>query len=500
MLNRFSEKFFRICLAATIMVGFLWLYYDAPLIQIKTLPEVNVIYASDDFVEIPSSVLIKVEPAQAMQEPTRTEKPIAVDEVISEGNLNSLKEENAKLFSEVFVLEKSKQDSETKLNNQITSLAKAKEDVEAKLNSELASLGRAKEETEQKLSAKISASEKEKTSLNQEISELTKSKQETESKLNFELANLNKERNSLQNELSQVENNLKETENKLQLEISSLRTRAVLTSEVDILNKAKKELEDKIREKISSQAKLEDKISSLQERVSSLTDKNSDLKFKLTALNASISVSDGSQAGTEALLKNETASNQEKESQIEGLKSKIVSMEKEDSSFKEGFVILETKLNSQIENLKNEKRKIEEKLNDALRRNATASESELEPKRSEEENKNVEVDLEVEPSGLKEPLTKNSEVEIDKEKKENINENEISGSIIEKDSVNREIWVDFVKNSGVIEGQVLSVFRGNVKIAELKVIKIFDSFTVTKTMVDKDFDALELFDKVDFLP
>jgi hypothetical protein len=182
---------------------------------------------------------------------------------------------------------------------------------------------------------------------------------------------------------------------------------------------------------------------------------------------------------------------------------------------------LATEFNRQLSILKDEKREVEIKLQKELRsleQDKTDTESQLKSRVTElekesefnrmnvvvprnpplplEDNPVVESKPELE-SVKPEAAVKKSKIEPQQIKEESAAQKVVSGSVIEKDSVNKEILVDLVKADGVVPGQTFAVMRENEKIADLKVIKVLDSFTVTKTLSDKDFNAIELFDKAE---
>jgi len=57
--------------------------------------------------------------------------------------------------------------------------------------------------------------------------------------------------------------------------------------------------------------------------------------------------------------------------------------------------------------------------------------------------------------------------------------------------------VDLTAADGVKVGQTLTVLREDERIAQLKVVKAGASFTIAKPVLDKDFNAVDLFDKVE---
>lgn len=75
---------------------------------------------------------------------------------------------------------------------------------------------------------------------------------------------------------------------------------------------------------------------------------------------------------------------------------------------------------------------------------------------------------------------------------------EINGMIIGRDKESREVWVDIGTGGGVKEKDFLSVYSGGEKTAVLRVRKVFDSFSIAKTIYDSDFDKVREMDKVKF--
>ena len=294
------------------------------------------------------------------------------------------------------------------------------------------------------------------------------------------------------------------------------------------------------------QAGFEEQIASLNTRISALNDKNTDLQnelqSKLEALNSSAHASEEAKAGVEHLLQNEITSNTDKDVQIKQLQDKVNALGKEAPAYKEQLDLLDkareeaeskvaslikskedlaTEFNKQLSILKDEKRETEIKLQKELRSlesdkietegqlksRVTELEKESEIKRMNTEEPKTPpvitagnpVPEVLEPVSAKpeEVAVKKPKIESKQAKEENTPGKVVSGSVIEKDSVNKEILVDLAKADGVVVGQTMAVMRENDKIAELKVVKVSDNFTVAKTLLEKDFNAIELFDKAE---
>jgi hypothetical protein len=197
----------------------------------------------------------------------------------------------------------------------------------------------------------------------------------------------------------------------------------------------------------------------------------------------------------------------DKEVKLKNAESKLASLEQEKKE-------MEVRLRNELVRFKKYKEEMEKQLNNRLADLEIKLKKEAESKRSIEAELNKRLPSEFEEKEMikvepRERLTapikrpeeeqkESPEMEPTKTKEDlgKVIEEKTFGSIIGKDSENREIWIDFGGVNGIAEGQTFDVYRKDVKIAELKAIKIFDSFTVTKTLSDEDFDSVEELDEV----
>ncbi|MDP2766237.1 MAG: hypothetical protein Q8O41_02135, partial [Candidatus Methanoperedens sp.] len=412
----------------------------------------------------------------------------------------------------------------TSLKEQISALEKTKLDSENELKACLSKL------REESVLSKQAAAEKDNLIVffNKETSASEKAKVDFENKLRTELVALS-QRN-------------KENEEKLWAKISALTIQeANFRSEIDLLNKEKnkekKEAEDKIKalkdEESSLQLSFESQLASLNARISALNDKNTDLQKELQSktegLYAAVTSAEGAKVAAESQLRSEIASNNERESKIKELQGKIADLEKEAPDYREQVDLLNkarkdaesrvtyliktkedlaAEYDEKLTTLKGEEKDAEIKLRkelDDLRQDKAQREEELknrlaEMKREAEINRR---DAET-PQNISVSIKENPEFEDKPEpepvkplKAEKAQQRLVSGSVIEKNSLDKEILVDLVKADGVAAGQSMAVMRENEKIAELKVVKVLDSFTVTEALSENDFNAIELFDKVE---
>jgi len=314
-------------------------------------------------------------------------------------------------------------------------------------------------------------------------------------------------------------------------------TEAKLREELAILNKNKDSTETELLDKLAA-AEMEK--SSLQTRISSFDNVRSGSDAKIAALNKELSVLEETKKAVEAQLNNEMASTKERESRQKAAEARISALDKENLSLKEQLSAaeqakqevsslvsknkqdLDKKLSDELASLKQEKKDIEAKLGGELvnlkkeretaekllKNKIAALEKEVESRRAEAEDlkglssaieEKLKLDNNGQPQSGEEGQTGVSAAELKEQKEEkavSVIEEKTSGTIIGKDVENREIWIDFGINNGVKVGQAFDVYRENVKTAELKALKIFDTFTVAKPLADQDFDILKELDNV----
>ncbi|MBU4252643.1 MAG: hypothetical protein KKC39_00255 [Candidatus Omnitrophica bacterium] len=611
------------CLAAVMVISFLWLGSDVFVGGLKPPQANNLVYASDE----PERTL----PASGSQRPSW--RVISMEEGPSLGSMlaeaetviSLLEKEKSSLKNQLLQTENNLKELEAKLNDQLAALTKAKQEDEIKLASQKAELGIQDKEVsslnkqlnafgksklnEEKLKTSLAALEEEKSSLKKQLAQIENSLKEAEAKLNDQLAALAKakkemeakftllgnERTSLKEQISALEKSKLDSENELKACLSKLREESILSkqaaaekdnlivffnketsasekakadfenklrtelvalsqrnkeneeklwskisaltiqeanfrSEIDLLNKEKnkekKEAEDKIKalkdEESSLQLSFEGQLASLNARISELNDKNKSLQNELQskdeALNSSASAAEGARVTAEIQLRSEIASNNEKESKIKELQEKIATLEREAPDYREQVDLLNkarkeaesrvTYLIKTKEDLAAEYDKNLAALKDEARDVELKKEAEIKNKDAEapknisaviEENPGFEdkPEPELEPAKPLKAEVKKPKIAAQRTQEEKAQQKLISGSVIEKNSVNKEILVDLVKADGVAEGQSMAVMRENEKIAELKVVKVLDSFTVTEALSENDFNAIELFDKVE---
>jgi len=242
-------------------------------------------------------------------------------------------------------------------------------------------------------------------------------------------------------------------------------------------------------------------------------------------------------------LQNEIASNTDKEVKIKELQAQVAALDKEAPAYKQQLDLLNkareeaeakvaavvkskedlaTEFNKQLSTLKDEKNELEIKLKKDLRSleaDKQETEAQLKSRISEAEKETQTIKMNAEapktPEAVKEEVPTveikslpeivvpaeapsggskpSSRIQNEEKKTGKV----VTGSVIEKDATKKEVLVDLVKADGVALGQTLEVMREDEKIADLKVIKVMDSFTITKPLTDKDFNTIELFDKAE---
>ncbi len=450
--------------------------------------------------------------------------------------LDTLKQNKISLQAQLEQVTNDLKVAETRLSDQLAQATKYQEEAGARITllekekcdfrEQIGILENDKSASENKLKVNLESLKQEGTLLkqaaeekdnlilffNKQISALEKAKLDSESRLNTDLAQLKKQN--------------KANEEKLWAKIAGMTiTEANLKSEIEILTKAKKELEERMivlqKEETALQAGYEEQLTVLNTRINALHDRNAqtqaELQAEIEVLKGSLRQAEQARVEAEDLLKNEIAVGTEKENKIKELQDRIAVLEKVAPVYLEQINYLdkdrqlaELRVATLMQSQEMQEAKCDEKL-------ATLEDQNNELETIKEELRSLEIDqvrreqerqdqaVESEPTLQ---LKDANAVEVPQEQpvlaetKLALAENQtalaaaVIGSVIEKDTLNNEILVDLVESDGLTPGQRLQVLREDKQIAELRVERVADSFTVTKAVSENDFQAVELFDKV----
>ncbi|MCX5693120.1 MAG: hypothetical protein NTX47_05500 [Candidatus Omnitrophica bacterium] len=435
------------------------------------------------------------------------------------------KEDENRVRSETATAIQGKEKLISELNNKVAVLEREKSD----LNSQIVSLNTEKQENESKLSLQISVLETEKADLGAKLVSLSAEKEDSESNLKY-ISSLVKYKEDgeqkLYSQISYLSDQLKKSEKAKEDSESQLK------AEISSLNKEKEDLKFRLDSDITNLSKAkDDNIAELNKKIALFSDQHAIAEKSKEESEAKLRLEISALANADSKLKEEyELLNKEKKKTEMRLYEEIAAVEKEKS-------FLESRINI-LENLKAEyalktnsfdfeKRTLED-VNNALKlqlKKALALKTAEVKLEETEYSQDLELDKKAAARGLQRETKRSGQAEegpraVKKEVGESENKNissadipapevgslkiaselmveKTSGAVIGKDAASRDVWLDFSKANGIVEGQIFDVYRDNIKISALKTTKVFDSFIVTKPLADSDFNVIQELDRVE---